>query len=545
MIATIPSSPSAQTQICPRPQLRKELQAEAEAIKSEIAKDMAARKQTKQTSPLSISLPVSKKDGNNTFDSWKIADEEWPLIDFPWGVFPSELSDSFFALAESLAISPNALPGHVFALIAGTMGRLLEVQVTESWREPLIFWHGDIKNSGEGKTPAIQALMEPIEAANQDEYKRWKVKSDLVKTKNATEKQEREGPIPQRPFFLSAYTLEGLRNHLKNSPVKGFPVILDELSSIITSQGQYKGGTGDDRETLLKLWNGRPISVAHAKELITVGTNAVSFTGGLQPIVFRHCFEPSKNLPSKNLAADDGTLYRFLLVCDAPEYRSIDLSKTWPDKHRRLWNRIIEELIVITKKVTDETVPFTFVFDEFARKRFETEINRRREITEFLPESLRGFLPKMNSYVPRIAGILDMIGFIFHYKSPQSQTKLGEERVEQAITVTNFYLAHTIKALKLLVGSAAPEWTPLEKTVIEAIEFLSPRAEHGVLSIDLVQKEVAGKLSESVTPKKISITIRKLGYNIQDERVMVNGRKVTVFSCGENNFIKKPPIISI
>lgn len=91
--------------------------------------------------------------------SFDTAKEEYPRKPFPWSVLPESIAASLQQLARSCATSATSLPGAAIAIFASTIGNTVNVYPKKSWHEPLIFWCGDIRPSGEGKTPPPRALM--------------------------------------------------------------------------------------------------------------------------------------------------------------------------------------------------------------------------------------------------------------------------------------------------------------------------------------------------------------------------------------------------
>lgn len=95
--------------------------------------------------------------------AWEKARELFPVAPFPWRVLPPALAESLQILARSCSSSPTALPGAAVAIFASAFGRTIQIRVTSSHTQPLIFWFGDIRESGEGKTPPHAGTTSPSE----------------------------------------------------------------------------------------------------------------------------------------------------------------------------------------------------------------------------------------------------------------------------------------------------------------------------------------------------------------------------------------------
>jgi hypothetical protein len=191
-------------------------------------------------------------------ESWELAGRLFPRIPFPWGIFPIEIAESLQQLARATATSPLPLPGAAFAMLASILGRSVAVSPKPRWEAPLIVWHADIKESGEGKTAPPRLLAAPIHEAQKQEAERYRKEMEAYKLSPADERHQEPPPAPARGYFVSDLTLEGLREDLEASPHGGIVVIQDEISAFLTGQNQYKARGGTDREGWLALWDGHP-----------------------------------------------------------------------------------------------------------------------------------------------------------------------------------------------------------------------------------------------------------------------------------------------
>ena len=117
-----------------------------EAIKQEARKKIAEEKAAFDKRPAA------------PHTGWDFAIQMFPRIPFPWEVLPGDIADSLQQLGRACATSPYALPGAAFCLMGSIMGRTLAVSPKDSWDAPLIIWHLDIRESGEGKTPPVRLM---------------------------------------------------------------------------------------------------------------------------------------------------------------------------------------------------------------------------------------------------------------------------------------------------------------------------------------------------------------------------------------------------
>lgn len=106
-------------------------------------------------------------------------------------------------------------------------------------------------------------------------------------------KEQKSSPRPQRPrgYFVTELTIEALRDELTEHPTGGLLVLLDELSTFVSGQNQYKsGGKGTDREAWLCLHDGNPARIIRAGKSVFIAGSRIQLCGGIQPEIFRSAF---------------------------------------------------------------------------------------------------------------------------------------------------------------------------------------------------------------------------------------------------------------
>jgi hypothetical protein len=155
------------------------------------------------------SIPAGQDEKAPEKSPFDIAKEQYPRTPFPWEVLPESIAKSLQQLARSCATSPTSLPGAAISVFASTIGRTVNVSSKENWQEPLIFWCGDIRPSGSGKTPPPRALMNVLYAAQQMANEVYELELEAW---NLLSKKDR-GKLPDKPrgYYVTDLTLEGLR----------------------------------------------------------------------------------------------------------------------------------------------------------------------------------------------------------------------------------------------------------------------------------------------------------------------------------------------
>ena len=148
---------------------------------------------------------------------WKTAREVFPRTPFPWEVLPEDVAASFKQLARSCAGSANPLPGAAFAIIGAAVGRTLAVTPKLGWSEPAIVWHGDIRESGSGKTAPLWMLADSLLKAQRAEDDRARDEQADYDALPPKEKKNAEPPKPA-PLLLLQRRHHGRVAHCPQRP---------------------------------------------------------------------------------------------------------------------------------------------------------------------------------------------------------------------------------------------------------------------------------------------------------------------------------------
>ena len=265
-------------------------------------------------------------------DPEETAKRLFPRGPYPWEVLPPAIAMSLKQLARSCASSPTSLPGAAVSIFASVIGSTVSVSPKRSWTEPLIFWIGDVRFSGEGKTPAGRKLCRVLYEAQSVSDKEYKTAMEEWES----EPKKDRGPPPARPrgYFATDLTLEGLRED--HSGHGGKVCVLDELSAFLSSQNQYKQ-KGSDRESWLCLHDGNPARIVRAGKSLTLNGSRISIFGGIQPGVWRKAF-----LGDDGLFLVDGTIYRFAPTYEGSGFYPLT-SEAWSDENQGSWENLLRD----------------------------------------------------------------------------------------------------------------------------------------------------------------------------------------------------------
>lgn len=239
---------------------------------------------------------------------------------------------------EIAAETKGAPADYVFAAlmaVAGaTIGNARWALVWEGWTEPPVIWAMCIGLPSAGKSPAIDATLQPLRKAERPmreaaelQHKTWIEKDKLAKLRelvwnDATKKAIKAGKTPpDRPpgcdaglpphiprLVVSDATIERLGAILARQP-RGILQMRDELAGWLAGMQRY-AGSGTDRPFWLEAFGGRGFTVERVgREPLTIDRLSIGVLGGIQP-------DRLKSLLFKS--DDDGLLARFLPIWPEP-----------------------------------------------------------------------------------------------------------------------------------------------------------------------------------------------------------------------------------
>lgn len=356
-----------------------------------------------------ISLLTKKYNIDIIYDSLNIT----PNSSFPFHVLPDDLNESIQQLARSCATSSNSLPGIIFSIFGALCGRNISAHIKRNWRIDLIFWHGDIRRSGEGKSPASNCLINTVI----DELSSCDISN-----------------LKSNEIFVNDYTIEGLAKKLNEHPTGGILCDTSELSTFFNSQNQYKK-KGTDREALLRLWDGNSINNVRKSSEIYIEDPRVSFIGGIQPETFKSLFEGQGKIYT-----EDGSIYRFLFTYDNTMNTIEHTLEEWSEHNEYIFRKYVQFVLSITSTKNRLEID---MFDG-SKEIFIDWANELKLLAANSNSSqIAYFLHKADIYTARIAAMLSILKSIS--QNNQADITIDLQTMKDAILVMKYYLENEIR----------------------------------------------------------------------------------------------------
>jgi hypothetical protein len=364
---------------------------------------------------------------------------------FPLQVLPPPLATFVSEVATSVGVPPD-LPGMALLAVAGGLiGRSRAVAVREGWTELPCLYVALVAESGTGKTPALNHVLEPARGIDahlhQHNRKARERQKAAMKGKDKRARPAPE-PVPMRRLSIDDFTGEALAGILQSNP-RGVILAKDELTAWVTSMNQYRGGRGTDRQVFLSIWSGTPIQVDRKNNMeegpIVVPGPFVAVVGNLPPS------QAAKLSPQRD-DQGDGFVERILFVW--PE--RLPIPPVDPEHPRGLapavraaWAGVAEDLFNLRMRNGDNSQegPVLLPFSEDARKLFWDRHNEHiRDLNEDeIPDHLRPAWSKLTAHAARLALILQLLW------EPDS-TEVTQEAVARAWDLVTYLKGHLRRA---------------------------------------------------------------------------------------------------
>lgn len=325
--------------------------------------------------------------------------------------------------AEAKSAPADYVFAALLAVAGATIGNARWVSPWRGWAEPPVIWTMCIGLPSAGKSPAIDAAVQPLRKAERPlreaaeaEVKAWAERAELARLAEAAWKEAVRAAIkagetpPERPagcdaglaphvprLVVNDATIERLGAILARQP-RGTLQMRDELAGWLEGMARYSNGT--DRPFWLEAFGGRGYTVERmGREPLTIDRLTVGVVGGIQP-------DRLKSLLFK--ADDDGLLARFLPIW--PEPAPLRRPQAWADEDliQGALARLLSLELVTGEE--GETRPWFVPFTDDARDlmdAFRAEVRGWEAEAEGLMLSFVGKLPGLAARLALVLAHLD------------------------------------------------------------------------------------------------------------------------------------------
>jgi hypothetical protein len=326
--------------------------------------------------------------------------------------------------AEAKGAPADYVFAALLAVAGSTIGNARWAAIWQGWAEPPVIWAMCIGLPSAGKSPAIDAALQPLRKAERPlreaaeaQHKACAEKAELAKLAGSTWKEAAKeaikdgktppsrptgcdaGPPPHIPrLVVDDGTIERLGAILDRQP-RGTLQMRDELAGWLEGMQRYSGG-GSDRPFWLEAFGGRGFTVERmGREPLTIDRLSIGVLGGIQPDCLKSLLFKSD---------DDGLLARFLPIW--PEPAPLRRPEAWADE--ALMEAALARLLTLDL-VTDqagELRPWFIPFTDDARAlmdAFRLAVRGWEAEAEGLMLSFLGKLPGLTARLALVLAFLD------------------------------------------------------------------------------------------------------------------------------------------
>ena len=435
-----------------------------------------------------------------------------PITPFPFEVFPPEFRKLVEKVSRSLNVMPELTASIILATCSGAIGNTTRISPKSGWEVPLFLWIIIIAISGYGKTPAIDAFLEPIQRMQGKAYKEFQQKLgeyNRNKKKDDSKSTAGEWSLPVKPklkhYIVSDTTIEALSDVFEETP-RGVIIHRDELSGLMTGLNQYKNGKGNDRQHYIELFDARPWKVDRKTAKRFIPNTGASIIGGIQPIRMPEVFRVD--------GFDDGLLPRFLLLHAHNKPLKFNREGIEEDD-LSYWKNLLLWCYELPLTIGSDgfVVPKILSFSDGALDCWEKFYNECGEIIPLLSYYGQVFVPKIITYSLKFTGLLHVLKACDEDIKPAAiKQEIDEETVLNSVKLTRYYAGQNIKSLSLY-KKQEPTLTEFELKLIKTLYELKGELKNGRLPLSRITEVLNKDMPSGIEfeAKQIGSMLRKLG----------------------------------
>ena len=333
---------------------------------------------------------------------------------------PKAAKDYIVASTKALDCDPTLLATPLLPILAAAIGNAVRVEIKPTWVEPCILWAIVISKSGTMKSPAIDAMMKPV---NRLEALRKEAFREELAEFNKLEKEERKKKVkPTRDRLkVNDITIETLAMVHSDNP-RGLLLARDEVAAWWASFNKYSRGESD-LHCWIEFYEGRYVTIDRKSNdvpTLDIKSPCVSVIGGVQPGVLEKTLQPAYFY--------SGFEPRLLFVEPPENVPDWSDATVHPDV-RDAYYELVESLYNISMGRESHVLPLS----SKAKDAFKEFVRECKVITEQLPDGpLRSRMAKLKAIAARIA-------LIFQLCHDPGSVEVKGFYVERAIEVAKWF----------------------------------------------------------------------------------------------------------
>lgn len=482
------------------------------SVKSPIHLKQGIRNELEICNSTSVTADTDEDESFNDLDLLK---ERVRDIPFPWDCFPKHLSDSLKDLSLDMAIQPEMSCVIALGILSAAIGSgVKSVAAKKGYKTSVSLWIGIIAGTGEKKSPVFNRLMKPVHNIQKQKIEEYQKKYlEWENRQKAAQKPPKDDPEPkQSSIYTTDPTIEALAE-LFNENKHGIMLFQDEIAGFLLSFNQYRGGKGGDREKYLSLWSSVPIKIDRVVKKIYIHDPFLTLLGGIQPNKAVDLFNHS--------SFEDGLITRFLFYINPNTYKTLT-SHEWQVDYEQYWTTLINELYSM-----NSTSNLELKLNCDAWLIFMNYDNYLNELSHYLPDMFRVFIPKASSYVLRISGILHILESVIEKKAVSLE--ISVDTIKRAISLVTFFLSQARKMVESFGPKKQNISTDSEQVFKSIIDVYNRTNNFTLTTKDIYEVynnrvPEGAQISSSIGFGKLVVkTMKEFKIKHEKKRVFING----------------------
>lgn len=401
---------------------------------------------------IKVQYTISPEDVPVKWDAIVPFDLVPEVLPFPVQVFPADIQQFINEGSLALNCPPDYLALPMLGVAGSAIGNSRWVAITNTHLQGPCIFGCVVGSKGTAKSPALQLVTAPLRKA-QREFKE-QYDRELLGWEERPEKERGREPILRR-CIVGDSTTETLSIRLNENP-RGLAIVRDELSGLLASMNQYKGGMGHDRQWYLELWS-QTLSPRDRKSdkgpPVMLDRAMASVIGNTQPDVVKK-FRGEAQRGSR--PPDDGFVDRWLFAMpDELPARG----ETWDEVSEAAsfaWNDMIRRLLNLTGVDDgDSHGPLFLRLTPDARNEWAqlTSALAAEVNSEDFPDLLDGAYAKLRGYAGRLALVVHVMNNV----KSEAREEIDSDSIKKAGILLEYFKSHIRRVYSFMSADSSIE----------------------------------------------------------------------------------------
>jgi hypothetical protein len=369
-------------------------------------------------------------------------------IRFPLEVFPSPIVDIVRDFNNNLYFPVDYIAPSILFTASVALGKSAKINLKDGWSEFGNLFIALVGGPGRTKShPLVNAIrpLTEIDSLNNNLY----IEQKKVYMNKGPAENISDPPILKQ-FLVNDITLESLYKVHSQNP-NGIGVHKDELLSWIREMDRYRRGA--DEQAWNSIFSNVSVRINRATDdPLFINDPMVSLIGTIQPGILSQFISESRQ--------SSGFIDR-VLFCYPDSFKTNKWNKDGiSDITESTYRSIIDKLLSLSGNapvILHLSAGASLLWEEFYNN------NQLNKNDPNIPDSIKGIYAKMDSYVPRLALILQAL---YWASDSGSLSEIEEKAMQGAIDLSKYFIHCAIKARSKVNNNSQNLYSKKEVAII-------------------------------------------------------------------------------